>query len=325
MNAAIASPILASIPQHLLGQVQAGAAERVGMIVRDVATKKIIGHLQETGMTQIVVDKVLGTAGGLVANPISGIASIGTLIQNEQIKGKLDVMQTMMGGMQTLQAATLVTSVAGIGVTAASTAVILSRLSQIDRSLERIDAKFEENLAKQEDWDLHHILKKVEGQLQRLDEARLTRDPEPEVRNSEQALHEAFGSLEIGIRYVGRRETIDSEFLIQLFAALSLCGSAQIKALIWLDEKDRAAERARALFNGYQKIARTLPQDKLQQRFAGDEQTALEVTGVLSEIRHRIASVPSLAVTLSSRDIHGRDYLERAEAEDEEPLLLLKA
>jgi hypothetical protein len=325
MNPAIATPILAHVPEHLLQQVQMGAAERVGMIVRDTATKKIIGHLQETGLTQTIVGKVLGTTGGLVANPVSAVTSIGTLIQNEQIKGKLDVMETVMGGMQALQMATLVTSVAGIGVTAASTAMILNRLTKIDRSLQRIEEKFDETLVRREDWDLHHILKKVEGQLQRLDEARVIRDPDPEVRSSDRALHEAFGALEIGIRYVGRRETIDSEFLTQLLSALSLCGSAQIKALIWLDEKDRAAERARALFNGYQAIARSLPQDLLLQRFAGADAAASDVTGFLSEVRHRIASVPSLAATLTSRSIHGRDYLEHAESEDEAPLLLLTA
>ncbi|MCB1310961.1 MAG: hypothetical protein KDK29_03290 [Sedimentitalea sp.] len=325
MSISAATHILAHVPDNLVMQVQSGAAERIGMIVRDTATKKIIAHLQETGVTQTMAGKLFGAVGGLVPDPLSAVTGIGTLIQNEQIKGRLGVIETMLGGMQAMQAATLITSVAGIGVTAASTAMILGRLTGIDRSLERIESKFEANLAKREDWDLHHTLKRVEVQLQRLDEARLIRDPTPEVRNSERALHDAFGEIVIGIRYVGRRETIDPAFLKQLFAALSLCGSAQIKGLIWLDEKERAAERARTLFASYREIAQELPQDRLLQRFGDAAEASRDVSGLLSEVRHRMASVPSLAETLIARDVHGRDYLGRIEGEDREPLLLLEA
>lgn len=323
MNFAHTVPILARIPEEVLNEVRSGAYERIGMLVRDSASKKIVAHLQETGVTQSIVGQVLGAVGSLVPDPVSTATGFGTLIQNEQIKKRLGVIEAMMGGVQAMQAATLVTSVAGIGVTAASTAMILNRLTGIDRSLERIESKFEETLAKQQDWDLHRTLKRVEGHLQRLDEARLTRDPEPEVRNSERALHDAFGEIEMGIRHVGRRESIESDFLIQMFAALSLCGSAQIKGLIWLDEKERAAERARTLFGSYRKIVLDLPQDRLRQRLGGQDDMAHDVAALFSEVRHRMASVPSLAKTLIAGNVHGRAYLERIEAEDEQPLMLM--
>ncbi|MDK3072015.1 hypothetical protein QO034_02745 [Sedimentitalea sp. JM2-8] len=323
MSLADTVPILARVPDEILSRVAAGEYERIGMLVRDAASKKIVAHLQETGVTQSIVGQVLSAVGSVVPDPVSSLTGIGTLIQNEQIKKRLGVIETMMGGMQAMQTATLITSVAGIGVTAASTAMILSRLSRIDRSLEQIEAKFEESTAKREDWDLHRTLRRVEGHLQRLDEARLVRNPETEVRNSERALHDAFGEIEIGIRHVGRRESIDPDFLTQLFAALSLCGTAQIKGLIWLDEKERAAERARMLFGSYRKIVQDLPEDRLLHRFAGNDTAARNVSLLLSEVRHRMASVPSLAETLIAHEVHGRDYLDRLEAEVDEPLMLM--
>lgn len=323
MTATAAAAILARIPEDVLGQVQSGAYERVGMIVRDAASKKIVAHLQETGVTQSIVGKLWGVVGSVVPDPVSSVSNIGTLIQNEQIKKRLGVIETMLGGMQAMQTATLITSVAGIGVTAASTAMILNRLNRIDRSLEQIEARLEENIERREDWDLHRTLRRVEGHLQRLDEARLVRDPDPEVRNSERALHDAFGELEIGIRHVGRRETIAPYLLTQLFAALSLCGTAQIKGLIWLDEKERAAERARTLFGSYRKIVQELPQDRLLHRFAGNDSAARDVSALFSEVRHRMASVPSLAEALIAQGVHGREYLDRLESEVDEPLMLM--
>ncbi|MCY4259386.1 MAG: hypothetical protein OXC91_03890 [Rhodobacteraceae bacterium] len=60
-------------------------------------------------------------------------------MQNEQIKGRLDVMQNMMGGLQALNVATLASSVVGIGVTVASTMMILQRLRGLKSDLSRIE------------------------------------------------------------------------------------------------------------------------------------------------------------------------------------------
>lgn len=320
--------ILAEVPEQLLARVADGSAERVGMIVRDTATKKIIGHLQETGATQEFVGSALkhfgGAAGDFVSGPVSAVTGIGTLIQNEQIKGRLKVLETMMGGMQALQVATLLTSVAGIGVTAASTAVILSRLNRIDTALGRLGDKIDESSANSQDWDIHRILKSVEVHLQRLDEAGMSRTPEPEMRRSEGALRDAFGDLEVATGSVLRRDTVDPVYLSELLAAMSLCGSAQIKVLIWLDEKERAAQRAQSLYKGLRSIALQAPGDSLASKL-GNAEAAGRIGLMNSDVRLRLAAIPDMAAVLLEREIHGRDYLDMVEGEKQEPLLMLPA
>lgn len=320
--------ILAEVPEQLLARVADGSAERVGMIVRDTATKKIIGHLQETEATQELVGSALkhfgGAAGYYASGPVSGITGIGTLIQNEQIKGRLRVLETMMGGMQAFQIATLLTSVAGIGVTAASTAMILSRLHRIDTSLARLGDKIDVSNAKSQDWDIHRILKSVEVHLQRLDEAGMSKNPEPEMRRSEAALRDSFGDLEVATGNVLRRESVDPDYLSELLTAMSLCGTTQIKVLIWLDEKERAAQRAQSLFRGLRTITLQTPGDHLAAKL-GNAEAAGRIGLLNSDIRLRFAAIPDMASILLEREVHGRDHLDMVEAERQEPLLLLSA
>lgn len=57
----------------------------------------------------------------------------------------------------------------------------------------------------------------------------------------------------------------------------------------------------------------------------GDDITQLFQQGEFTEIRHRVATQPMLNDLLIKMEVNGRDYLERAEQEDEQPLLLLPA
>ena len=104
---------------------------------------------------------------GGAANPVGGVASIFTVVQNEQIKSKLNHLEGLMGTMQTLQLATLATSVVGIGVTIASTAIILNRIKQLDETVKRIEDKVDEMPAKWRKMRVHETLVDLQTHLER--------------------------------------------------------------------------------------------------------------------------------------------------------------
>lgn len=319
--------ILARIPDELQSRIVDHTAERVGMIIRDSASKRIIAHLQETTATQQLVGRAMEHAGGLVRsigpNPASFATGIATVVQNEQIKRKLDVLQNMMGGLQALQMATLVTSVAGMGVTVASTALILSRMKELSSGLEDLRDQIERSREKAEDWDLGQTLRSAETQLQRMGEAELSRNPQSVIENSEHELHKCFAELQRGTKTVLVRDRVSPEFLTMLFSAMAISGSAQIRALIWLEEPERAKVRAESLFTGMEDLAFLMPQDKLAEKFDGTIDAARQIDHLATESRLRMASVPSLIVSMKAQELSGRDYLEIAEKETEDVMLTL--
>ena len=321
----IARTILAAVPRHLVEQVNEGSAEQIGMVVRDAASKKILAHLQETGATQGVVGGLLNHGGGLVSslsNPAGGLASFATVVQNEQIKRRLDVMQSMLGGMQALQMATLVTAVAGIGVTVASTAILMSRLNEMDRHLSDIGDRIDLAREKGEDWDLNRTMGRMETYFDRLQEADTARNAEPIVRRAEEELHVGFRELSGGVETVLARRSLDAEYLTLLFSMLSVCASAQIRSLMWLDELNAVQSRGRSLVQLLQRLTQAMPQDVLAERLSRPEAVS-DLDSLTQQIRLRLASVPGLALALQKNGVGGRDYLEQAAAEEEEPLLVV--
>lgn len=318
--------VLAEIPEHLARMVVSNEAERVGMVVRDKVTKQILGHLQETGLTQNLVSNVLSNVPGGVAalsNPVSAFASAASVIQSPQMSKQLDLLQNMMGGLQALQVATLATSVAGIGVTAVSTAIILNRLKGIEDQLASIEDKLDRAQIASENEAIRKTLTRIETYLVRLQEAEETSNHERLLRTSEEELHTGFDELRRQSEAVLRRESFNVDFAIGTFSALALCSNAQTKSLICLDEYERAGRRAEAQARHLNHLSMLIPRDILLARVDGDTQRAALIDQTIAEIRLRSATAPSFVTALSAHGVDGRAYFQRASDEIEQALLLL--
>lgn len=304
------------IPSQFLSGLHTGDLVRYGTILKDAGTGQIVGHVQETGVLQ----KALQT--GLSFDPTGATSLIG-VAQNAAMMSKLNAMQAMMGTIQTLQIASLASSVVGIGVTAATAAIILKRLNEIDKSLESIEGSIAALPTKWREMDLRKKLVNVRTAADRLQEAEIRSDAEHVVRPVEEKLNYAFDELHNGICKVVVEAQVDASLLRSLLAGLALCGSAQIKALIWLDEKRAAESRARQQCALLQQLAFLMPRDVMSERVQGGAETALGISRDCSEIRLRIASQPDLLRTLTLHNIHGREFVERIHNEETQPLLIL--
>lgn len=309
-----------SIPFNIPAQFRAafGAGELIqrGALLKDATTGRIVSHLQETGALQ----KVLQT--GLSFDPTGATGLIG-VAQNAAISGKLNAMQSMMGTMQVLQVASLASSVVGIGVTAASTAMILNRLNQVDKALVGIEASVADLPSKWHEMDLRSKIVTVRTSLERLQEAEVRPDAEAVIKSVEERLSYVFDEIHEGLAEVVIQARIDAGLVKSLLATLALCGSAQIKSLLWLDMKEAAELRSRRQVAKLESLTFLMPRDLMVDRLGHDQSTALSVSQEFSEIRFRTASQPSLARTLIAREINGREYVERIEQEETEPYLLL--
>ena len=304
------------VPAQLLASEVSGAVRRYGAILKDEATGRIVGHVQETGALQKVVQS------GLSFDPTGATGLIG-IAQNAAITGKLNAMQAMMGTMQVLQVATLASSVIGIGVTAASTAMILNRLNQVEKAIVGLEASVADLPSKWREMDLRAKIVTVRTSLERLEEAEVRPDAENVVKSVEERLSYVFDEIHSGLVEVVIQARVDAGLVRSLLASLALCGSAQIKSLLWLDMKEAAEIRSRHQVAKLEGLAFLMPRDLMRDRLGNDQLTALGISQSFSEIRMRIASQPSLARTLIAREINGREYVERIEQEESEPYLLL--
>ena len=299
------------IPGLLSGQVV-----RYGAILKDSATGQILGHVQETGVAQ----KILQT--GLSFDPTGATGLIG-VAQNVAIADKLNSIQQTLGSLQILQYASLFSSVVGVGVTAASTAMILRRLSAVDDALSRIEASLDSLPTKWHELSLRSRLVDVSTSVERLDEARFRSDASKVALQVEKDLQNSFNHIHDGLCSVVVEARVDPGLLRALLAGLSLCGASEFQALVWLDEKDAAQHRSRVQSEKLRQLAFLMPRDQLALRMVDDAELSFSISKECSEIRHRVASQPALIQRLIDRDINGRAYIEQIQQEEKEPLLLL--
>ena len=308
--------LLFEVPAQFLTAVKEGDLVQKGALLKDVATGRIVAHMQESGAMQ----KILET--GVSFDP-TGISSLIGVAQTVAIVGKLNTMQSMIGTMQILEGFSLAASVIGMGVTAASTAMILSRLAQVDKELGRIEVSIAEFPVNLRELNLREKLVKLRTSLERLQEAEVRPDRANIVLAEEARLNYLFDEIHDGLMEVAKQARINPDLVRTLLASLMLCGSAQIKSLFWLDMKEAAEIRSCRQVSNLQDLSFLMPRDRLVNLLENDkaEDVALSISEELSQIRMRIASQPSLARTLIAREINGREYVEHVEQEAEEPYL----
>jgi hypothetical protein len=102
------------------------AYERFGAIVKDRATGRIVGHLQETGAWKL--SSSLPIPGG---NPLQLVTEA---VQIAQLAG----IQRTLNVVQTLATVGAVASVASLGVSVVGFSVVTAKLSRMDRKLDRL-------------------------------------------------------------------------------------------------------------------------------------------------------------------------------------------
>lgn len=232
-------------------------------------------------------------------------------------------MQATLGFIQGLHLASIASSVAGLGISAASVQQVLKRLKSMDSRLRDVTAEVKHLPTKWRDFDLSTKMTRVETQLERLEEVPSRRDAAPVVRDCEAALDQGFNDVYVGLLQVVAEVRIAPDLLRTLLDTLALCSGAQIKALLWLDEKDVAASRARKQLRKMEELAFQMPTDVLQERTGLATEIARRLAADASEIRFRIASMPSLIDQLIAKNVDGRSYVEQIDADDESPILFL--
>jgi len=124
MSSWVTDTLLREVPAGLRAGVDAGDYRVFGSIIRSVKSGRIVGHLQETSALSSLL------SAGPASLPQMALGAV-SVVQNEQIKAAISVVQS-------LQVANLALSGISIGVSIAGTALLAHRIGRVERKVDAV-------------------------------------------------------------------------------------------------------------------------------------------------------------------------------------------
>ena len=334
-----------AIPDALIAGYNSGAYNLTGSVIRDVATGRGVGFLQETGMMQMALDSITKSGG----NPIVGVANLAlgsaSMVQGRQIKGQLSEIQSSMALLQNLQFGTLAVSGLGLGVSVAGFAVMLKRLKGIETNLGSIEAKVSKVTTDRRGDEIRMIFADVGTQLEGIDTLSSRTNKVSSAEAAERAIAVSAGRLEALFQQksdAAQNEPIeiaDLDLLWSLAAAIRLCHEAGHRALYSIDELSAAKELSERRALRFLNLSQALAPDSLARLCAQGAKDVASFTEarrlafpqaetLVTGLRETVASISSqseLAAHLIESKVSGSGYLQEISEEKEQPLLFLAA
>lgn len=310
-------PIAFEIPALYEAAVQAGSLIRVGGLLKSAETGQIIAHLQESGLAQQLISRVLTVGSGplgLATEAVNTGSNMYTALQVTQI-------QSMLTSMQVFQYATLGVSLVGLGVTAAGFTYMHKRFKALDGRIDELMQSIHSGFASQRAADLRGHMYQVHGLVKSAKQASTLSRPELEYNRvaeamSEQAFH-FDGELEFFIKTNGK---MNVELFWQLAQLLILSNSIRIDCRIRGNELRNAREVAESVAEDYQRLFDCLSVAS----FDANEGKGAVVIKALREITDTAFTKPYQIEYLRTKRINGAEYLGQVESETTNPLLMLK-
>lgn len=325
-------PILFETPARFLAAEAAQTITRYGAILKDNATGQIVGHLQQTGGWSGLLGQgpqLASRVGEGFLNPfgsvIGAVGAVDGMIQDRKILAGIQQLQASIGGLKMLNIATLATSVIGIGVTVASTAVMLSRIDGVSRHLDGIEARLAD-LPREVEMDrIRAKMTTLGTQMKRFEERDSRSDKLRLVARIEEESHELFEQFAQSLRRIGRWSQVDASLLVSLLHGLLLSNQIGTRSLLVADELAAANLRAKDQADTFREIAWDWPADRIDWLAGLDATQKQALVDFLSESLAQQTGQVSLFQSLLQKGAKGSDYVEEAAAETEEPFLILPA
>lgn len=303
------------VPAEFLSRVASGELIRYGTILKDAATGKIAGHMQETGVVQHLFSSLSS------GSPLSMALDVVNAGSNVYAGVKIEQLKSMLQVLQGLQVATLGVSIAGIGVSVAGFYYMHKRFTALEGRLDQLEGTIRAGFESMAQRDLRKQLHLTKSLLQRAQHAQTLSDPRPEFSEVAAGLTDQAAYFEGEIAFLVKDDgTIDRELFWQLVQMLMLCNSVRIDCRIRLNELRHALVVSEAVASEYDGLFTHLT----PLSFGPDAKEGMATVKVLRDVCDAAACRPYLVDTLRTRRIDGRDYIESIELEKSSPYLFLR-
>lgn len=343
IGAAAGQIFLRTVPEHLVHGVDSGAYRVFGSVIRDVATGKGVGFLQEAAplASMALNGASLGPAGAAA----EGALGVAQVAQNEAIRVGVERLEQAVGVLQGLGVANLALGATGIGVSVAGFAVMSAKIDGVKRAvhgladqIESISAKIDALQQDAIDVDLAELksLSKSFDEAWQLGDAAAVRRWHDVARGalSQQSRFELRADRVLG---GNAQHYLDADPFLD---AISLASALRVAALAACDESVAAREAAADGARSVERLTGGLGLVDLSQAFLAKSSaqpgtldwTLAQAAANQSmrplalKIRQREAAAVTRATPLAAledRRIRPRQWLEEARAETTSPVLFM--
>lgn len=334
--------LLYDIPAHLIDQIAANKASLVGALIKDNATGRILGHVQQTSVLQNLLGNLPGI--GDVLTGFSPLELV-TAIQNEQIRQGIAELTSGMVLLQNLQYGTLALSGLGLGVSVAGFATVLTKLKSIENHLDQLSVAVEKVTRDRREDELKILFAEVAADLQGVETLSVRKNPVRVAESLQQSLSRSLHKLMVHFERESEAEgaKFDEGYRINrlwaLAAAIRLCQEAIVQALFWADELDAAKKIAGDELQRMVTLLQSFNPDRLSrraiERIEDVDARRSKRLEVLAQARTlelglkgtvlSLVGQASIADTLADSGIKGSAYLRSAQEDSSHSLLFLPA
>jgi hypothetical protein len=322
----MAAEFLFEVPTEFMAAFQSNEISRFGGVLKDNASGKIVGHLQDAGISNSILN-------GLSSGPLAPVNTISSLAANAQLAG----IKNMLEILQVFQFATLGVSVAGLGVSAIGFTVMNKRMKSIstaiDHLTEQMNQRFDEAAASR----IRDSLSNLKGIIAIAKHKFETGESDSEWdRLGKQFIGESE-RFRAELEYMLSLDTVEDRAFDAILSAYFLSSSSAAKSLLLADKLDAARICASSVSRSYDEFFDDLTpiklSSKLSQNLAAANQAAFEEEVIeaasqkvrfIREVQEVASTLPNLIDTLERRKLSGSEYLRSLQTDKRSPLLVLR-
>ena len=332
-------PLLYDIPLNVLTRVSSGEAEVVGALIKEVASGKILAHVQPTqGFFN-----ALTQAGGMLAQ--TGFSPLGIIgaVQGEQIKSGIERLEQGLGHVQHLQMANLALTGVGIGVSVAGFAILNMRLNAIENNLETLREEVRELGKMIKEAEIRRLFSDIRSALKDLDSVATRKDHLSLASSLQRQLSSHVSSLNdllVEAMIIGKETNLLMERLDLIWTLSSakwLCEDAELRTLFISEDLTHANEYAARYMKDNLRCLDQLNPDAMSRLVAAGEkdltnmmtkrrEAAEHVGGIANGFARAVENLNqqrSLSQALVDAEISGRAFIQAASQETQSPFLIV--
>lgn len=321
-----------TVPSGLAGGLADGSIIRIGTLLKDSATGRILAHVQETGLAQ----KLLSNANLIPFSPLSALDLASSGYANVQ----LHQLKTMVEGLQMLQYANIGLAATGLGVSVLGFMLINQKLKGIESAIAQLSTQMDKHFQELAEKHLRHKFANIYVLFERAEQASFLRSPAQEWLTIEGQLAMESGFLRAEIGHHLTQNSFNAGWFNKMTSALAMCNAARVQCLLKANEMDAAEHASSVIADNYSDLfdplTATQLADKLTEadqhsrdddhsRFKSNQTQATQIVNGLREMTDAAITEPLLIEHLVSKEISGHDYLESIKAHDQHPIILLTA
>lgn len=330
--------ILAAIPESLKDEFTAGQVYRVGMLLFRKGQPGIVSHLVETNALAPAASSMLPPNPYILSAKVATEAAghIATNVQLQQVKAAVATLKVLQLGNVAL-------SGAGLGFSIISHQLISMRLDKMNEQIQSLDEKLD-LIAKQVDELRRDVVDrdfiKLRTATEMAENGWWARNPETEWLKAEEALHDLQNLFSDRVkRLLTQKAGIDA--IEPFIDAMAMAGAVRVSCRTAARDLEVAHAIANRFADEFLNLlhpvgAERIVRSQLDERSisVGSPSYAVEADKLLpfaeaksAAFREReevAATRPATIQRLQALKMDGREFLERARSENEEPLLALR-